>query len=88
MEIKLTITGSGRSRTLDLAKWLKTVLHAALSGIAVTTSAIAIDPATFNLTQFKHLMEACGVGALLGLWGLLRQSPLVPTAVKPDVPQA
>jgi hypothetical protein len=90
MEITLTITSSGRSHKLDLAKWLNTAVHAALSGIGLTTAAIAIDPATFNMAQFTNLLKACGVGAFLGILGLLRQSPLVPTApvIKPDVPQA
>ena len=89
MEIRLIISGFGQSQQFDLAKWLSAALHAALSGIGLTTAAIAVDPATFNLAQAKHLAGAALLGALLGLFGLLRQSPLTPKSLvsPPDVPR-
>jgi hypothetical protein len=89
MEIKLSISnGSAPVHEVALAKWLDTIAHAALSGIALTTAAISIDPATFNLAQAKHLGMCCLTGALIGLFGLLRQSPLAPKAQKPETPEA
>jgi hypothetical protein len=83
MEIKLTVSGGSG----NVSKWLKTGLHTALSGVGVTTAAIAIDPATFNLAQAKHLGMACLTGAVVGLLGLLRQNPFSTKFEKTEVPQ-
>lgn len=75
IEFSLNISGG----PAKLPQWLSVALHAALSGASLAMGAAVLDPATFNMAQLKHLGAAMGMGAVLGIVGLLRQNPFART---------
>lgn len=54
---------------------LSTMLTVILSGGAMATSSIVIDPDHFNSQHLKHLGLVFAAGALMGLLNWLRQKP-------------
>ncbi len=56
--------------------WLKGLVFATVSGAASSASVLVVDPAHFGLDNLRHLGVIAGVGALTGLIGYLKQSPL------------
>lgn len=56
--------------------WLKGLAAAALSGIGGSLAAMVIDPDHFNLQNVQHLAIVAGIGAVMGVAGYLKQSPL------------
>lgn len=60
--------------------WLKGLLAAMLAGAASAVAAMMIDYEHFNLEHLKHLGIVAAVGAIMGVAGYLKQSPIPPSA--------
>lgn len=60
--------------------WLKGLLAAAVSGAASAAGSMVLDPDHFNAANPKHLGLIAAIGAVMGVGGYLKQSPLPPTA--------
>jgi hypothetical protein len=67
----------------DYRTWLKGLLAAALFGMGGMASSVMLDPDHFNLQNLRHLELAALVGAISGVLGYLKQSPLVVPATVP-----
>lgn len=59
--------------------WVYGLINAVVSGAANSVAVMVVDPDKFNLTSvagLAHMGEVAGVGALVGFWMYLKQSPL------------
>ena len=68
-------------------QWSYGLANAIVSGAANGVVVIIADPEKFNLTSwagFLHMLAVAGVGALVGFWMYLKQSPL-PSLVETTV---
>ena len=61
----------------DSRTWLKGLGYAAFSGAVGVLMSMNLDPDHFNSDNLKHLALAAAIGALTGVAGYLKQSPLV-----------
>lgn len=63
----------------SFATWIQGAIHATLSGAANALGGIVIDPAKFNIQTregWRYVALLSAWGALIGLVGYLRESPL------------
>jgi hypothetical protein len=62
---------------MDWQTWLKGLCSAVISGAANAVTGVVVAPETFNFQEGLHKLGALvGVGAVIGLAGYLKQSPL------------
>lgn len=60
-------------------QWSYGLANAVVSGAANSVVVMIADPDKFNLTSWSgvlHMLAVAGVGALVGFWMYLKQSPL------------
>lgn len=60
-------------------QWIYGLANAVVSGAANSVTVMLVDPDKFNLSSvggLEHMSEVAGVGALIGFWMYLKQSPL------------
>jgi hypothetical protein len=64
---------------MNWKQWAYGLANAIVSGAANSVAVMVVDPDKFNLTSgagLAHMSEVAGVGALVGFWMYLKQSPL------------
>ncbi len=60
-----------------MSLWIKGLISAAISGLALGIGMVVVDPAAFNFESdgLKHLSMVAIGGAIVGVVNYLRQSP-------------